>query len=128
GVTCFDFNQSLSIVATGSKDFSVRLWNVKCTSKPTTILEGHRAVIADVRIHESKSNVLSFCREGEVRLFDLKTGKCLHTVRIHLPLSLQQLQFGNSSLHIPHHDSDHVLVTVNDLTTKICLDDLEVRN
>ncbi|GFQ73103.1 WD_REPEATS_REGION domain-containing protein [Trichonephila clavata] len=128
GVTCFDFNPTHSIVVTGSKDFLVRVWEIKCSSKPDKVLEGHRAVIADVRIHERRKFVLSLCKEGEMRIFDLKIGNCLHTIGIRVPLSLPQLQYGNSALHISCHDSDHVLVTINDVTTRMCLDDLEEEN
>ncbi|GFU12887.1 WD_REPEATS_REGION domain-containing protein [Nephila pilipes] len=125
GVTCFDFNQTHNIIATGSKDFLVRVWEIKCSSRPDKVLEGHTAVIADVRIHEHMKRVLSLCKEGEMRLFDLKTGNCLHIVRIRSPFNLPQLQFGNSALHISFHDYDHILVTMNDVTTRICLEDLE---
>ncbi|GFV79111.1 transposable element Tcb2 transposase [Trichonephila clavipes] len=125
GVTCFDFNTTHNIVATGSKDFLVRVWEIQCSSKPDKVLGGHRAVIADVRIHEKRNFVLSLCKEREVRMFDLKTGSCLHTVGIRVPLSLPHLQYGNSALHISCHDSDHVLVTISDVTTRMCLDGLE---
>ncbi|GFY44693.1 WD_REPEATS_REGION domain-containing protein [Trichonephila inaurata madagascariensis] len=126
GITCFDFNPTHNIVATGSKDFLLRVWKIQCSSNPDKVLEGHKAVIADVRIHEKRNCVLSLCKEGEVRIFDLKTGSCLHTVGICVPLSLPHLQHGNSALHISSHDSDHVLVTISDVTTRMCLDDLEV--
>ncbi|GIY26394.1 WD_REPEATS_REGION domain-containing protein [Caerostris darwini] len=127
GVTCFDFNHTRNVLASGSKDFSVRLWTIS-SLEPTHVLEGHKAVIADLRIHEQRNTIVSACKEGEVRMFDMKTGRCLHTIRISLPFPLHHLQFGKSALHLPCHDSDHLLMTVNDLTTKICLDDMEGLN
>ena len=42
GVRCFDLRQEVGVLATGSNDMMVRLWNPVVTSRPTSVLGGHR--------------------------------------------------------------------------------------
>lgn len=60
GINCFDFNKNLNIIATGSTDHTVRLWNPYVESKPTALLKGHQTSILDVAIHESAGQVFSY--------------------------------------------------------------------
>ena len=59
-MNCFDFNKTLNVIATGSTDHHVRLWNPYVESKPTAILKGHQTSILDVVINDSTGQLFSY--------------------------------------------------------------------
>lgn len=53
----YDMSQKVGVLATGSNDMMVRLWNPVVTSRPTSVLSGHKAGIIDIKLHVSKRMV-----------------------------------------------------------------------
>ncbi|XP_035226973.1 WD repeat-containing protein on Y chromosome-like [Stegodyphus dumicola] len=62
GVTCFDLNNLLNIIVTGSRDFIIRTWDVSFCRYPVMLLEGHKAVVSDLRICSKGDTLLSICK------------------------------------------------------------------
>ncbi|XP_022258877.1 WD repeat-containing protein on Y chromosome-like, partial [Limulus polyphemus] len=68
GVRCFDYTRRLGVLATGSPDFLVRLWNPYVSSRATAILKGHVTAVIDVRFHESMDFLFSYSRDADLRV------------------------------------------------------------
>jgi mitogen-activated protein kinase organizer 1 len=64
-----------SIIATGSFDGTVRIWDIKSNSyKPIMTLDDAKDSITDVAIHDAE--ILAASVDGRVRSYDLRTGMC----------------------------------------------------
>lgn len=74
GVRCFDLRQEVGVLATGSNDMMVRLWNPVVTSRPTSVLGGHKAGIIDIKLYVSKRFVFSYSKDAVIKLWDLGKG------------------------------------------------------
>ena len=61
---CFHLDRVLKLIATGSKDSVVRLWNPVMTKKPIGSLFGHRCAVVDVRIIRNHEAVLSMSKDA----------------------------------------------------------------
>lgn len=75
-VSFLKINQSSALLATGSSDGTIKLWNLKnhyCSHN----LKGINGVIACIEFHESEDESFLFCSGGDdnIHIFDLKTGK-----------------------------------------------------
>jgi mitogen-activated protein kinase organizer 1 len=64
-----------SIIATGSFDGTVKIWDVKSNSyKPIMTLDDAKDSITDVAIHDAE--IIAASVDGRVRSYDLRTGMC----------------------------------------------------
>ncbi|KAL1602072.1 hypothetical protein SLS59_005240 [Nothophoma quercina] len=64
-----------SIIATGSFDGTVRIWDMKSNAyKPIMTLDDAKDSITDVAIHDAE--ILASSVDGRVRSYDLRTGMC----------------------------------------------------
>ncbi|KAL6706310.1 hypothetical protein ACN47E_005600 [Coniothyrium glycines] len=64
-----------SIIATGSFDGTVRIWDVKSNAyKPIMMLDDAKDSITDIAIHDS--DIVSASVDGRIRSYDLRTGMC----------------------------------------------------
>jgi WD40 repeat protein len=86
-VTCAAFSRDSRVAATGSKDKTVRLWDLSSRSEIRT-LEGHRGPVTAVAVSPDGKRVLSGGEDLTVRLWDWRTGQSLavfkgHQGRIH---------------------------------------------
>ena len=67
------FSPDSSIVASASRDGTVRLWDVATASNTGTLL-GHTDWVLSVAFSPDSSTVASASRDGTVRLWDVATG------------------------------------------------------
>lgn len=77
---CFDASGSL--VASGSVDHTAKVWDFSgyfCTHS----FRGHDSIVSMVRFHPSKLQLVTVANT-EVRLWDLKTSKCVGVMKDHL--------------------------------------------
>lgn len=64
GVLCYDFCHELDILATGSMDHTVRLWNPYVPSKPVAQLTVHTTSILDVVIAKDMGLIFSYSQDS----------------------------------------------------------------
>ncbi|XP_071952599.1 cilia- and flagella-associated protein 337-like [Antedon mediterranea] len=121
GVECFDFNKTLNMIATGSIDHCIRLWNPYVEDKPIALLTGHMMSIVDVVIHEPYHQIFSYSKDGVVKVWDLKEYTCLQTVSIKFP-SLQYSripEYGAVCLRVLHSPINTMMVTCGDYVASL---------
>jgi WD40 repeat protein len=76
GVNCMEVSNDLSVLATGSDDNSIRLWNIKSdTYESLGVLEGHQDYITWVLIEETF--ILSASADKTMRKWDMTTCECV---------------------------------------------------
>ncbi|XP_061191404.1 transducin beta-like protein 3 [Saccostrea echinata] len=83
-VLAMDFDMSSTLLATGSSDTTIKLWDIDkqyCTHN----LKGHTGVISMVKFHpdNEKLQLFSAADDYKVKVWDLRTSKCLVTVEAH---------------------------------------------
>jgi WD40 repeat protein len=64
GIRCFHLERSSRMLATGSNDHVVRLWNPVVTKQPLVSLFGHKAAIVDVVVLRHLKAVVSCSQDG----------------------------------------------------------------
>ena len=74
----------VGILATGSNDMMVRLWNPVVTSRPTSVLTGHKAGIIDIKIHVARRFVFSYGKDAVMKLWDLDRATLIQTIPLDL--------------------------------------------
>ncbi|XP_048248360.1 WD repeat-containing protein on Y chromosome-like isoform X1 [Haliotis rufescens] len=116
GVECFDYNKNINILATGSSDHYIRLWNPYVTSKPITVLVGHATGVIGIAIHEGFRQVFSYSKDAVIKVWDIREHTCLQTVQLKFPSSIhgRMPEHGQFPLHLQGAPHSAVLVTSND--------------
>lgn len=80
-VSSIDVSHDGRLIATGSLDRTVRLWDAQ-TSKPAQTLQGHQAEVYAVAFSPNDRLLASSSYDGRVMLWDVKAGKLLRTLEI----------------------------------------------
>ena len=73
-VSCLDISHNKKMMASGSDDKTIRVWDVK-TRQPRFVLEGHGWKVTSVHFSKDDRYLISSCNNGEVKIWDLQTGK-----------------------------------------------------
>jgi WD40 repeat protein len=71
------FRPDGKIIATGSQDTSIRLWNAE-TGKEIAILHGHQGYVDAVAFSPDGEKIVSWARDGQLFLWDLSVAKPSH--------------------------------------------------
>ena len=124
GVRCFDIQQEVGILATGSNDMMVRLWNPVVTSRPTSVLGGHKAGIIDIKIHSERRFVFSYGKDAVVKVWDLDKATMLQTLGLHFPsfsVLGKEIEFGRPGMYIETGVADTILVICCEHMTELRL-------
>lgn len=80
GVHCFDYHQQMNLIATGSVNNHVCLWNPYVISKPVGILTGHMAAVIQVTLNLNRQQLMSFSIDKVLRVWDIQQQVCLQRI------------------------------------------------
>ncbi|GMF21532.1 unnamed protein product [Phytophthora fragariaefolia] len=79
-VSCVAFNPQGSLVATGSHDENVRLWDVR-SGRTVAIIGAHQEPVVSVEFHPTDGSLLVTAGyDGLVRVWDVASRQCLRTI------------------------------------------------
>ncbi|PVD34545.1 hypothetical protein C0Q70_05820 [Pomacea canaliculata] len=84
GVSCFDFNYEMKIVATGGTDHHIRLWNCYFTKSPIATLRGHYTPIFYLIICGNTKRLYSVSKDKWVKVWDVVQHTCIQTLPWHV--------------------------------------------
>ena len=73
------------MVVTGSNDKIVRVWNPVVTTKPISLLSGHKSGLNDVKIRADKRLIFSYDKTAVLKVWDIDIGYCLQTLPLRFP-------------------------------------------
>ncbi|VUC21108.1 unnamed protein product [Clonostachys rosea] len=78
GVTCLQFDHN--ILATGSYDTTIKIWNIETGTELRT-LRGHTGAVRTLQFDESK--LISGSFDKTIKVWNWQTGECLSTLQCH---------------------------------------------
>ncbi|MCC3469545.1 MAG: hypothetical protein JGK37_27225 [Microcoleus sp. PH2017_06_SFM_O_A] len=78
------FSYSGKIVASGSVDGTVRIWDIR-TGECLKILQGHTSRINSVAFSSNGKIIAACCRDGTIIIWDAGTGECLKILKSDRP-------------------------------------------
>ncbi|CAI5724661.1 hypothetical protein KXD40_000895 [Peronospora effusa] len=79
-VSCVAFNPQGSLVATGSHDESVRLWDVR-SGRTVAIVNTHQEPVVSVQFHPTDGSLLVTAGyDGFVRVWDVASRQCMRSI------------------------------------------------
>lgn len=78
GVTCLQFNHS--IMATGSYDTTIKIWDIE-SGECLRTLRGHAGAVRTLQFDESK--LISGSFDKTIKIWNWKTGECISTLQCH---------------------------------------------
>ena len=73
-VSCLDISHNKKMMASGSDDKTIRIWDAK-TRQTRFVLEGHGWKVTSVHFSNDDRYLISSCNNGEVKIWNLQTGK-----------------------------------------------------
>ena len=76
------FSPDDCLIATGSDDCTIRLWDAD-TGLCQKILTGHQGWVVSVAFHPHRSHLASGSTDGTVRFWDLESGECITSLDAH---------------------------------------------
>ncbi|KAJ3073761.1 U3 small nucleolar RNA-associated protein 13 [Podochytrium sp. JEL0797] len=146
------FDKTSTLVATGSADSTIRVWDVE-RGHATHLFKGHSGVISALAFYNGKGNdilLASASDDCKVRIWDLKTKKCLWILDNHVSvvrgvcfskdgkflltggrdkiLNLWEVATGELMKTIPTHESMEAVGLVNESTRRILTKSLKLTN
>ncbi|KAL2017517.1 hypothetical protein VTK56DRAFT_2009 [Thermocarpiscus australiensis] len=80
GVTCLQLDDNINILATGSYDTTIRIWNIE-TGEELRALRGHTRAIRALQFDDSK--LISGSLDNTIKIWNWHTGECISTLQGH---------------------------------------------
>ena len=82
GVLSVAFHSSAPLLATGSEDGTVKLWDTNSQECVATLV-GHHGQVKSVAFHPTADILMSGSMDNDVKLWDTNTYMCLSTTNVH---------------------------------------------
>jgi len=98
-VSCCDFHPSGNMIATGSGDATVRVWNLQDQCQAHAFTD-HQNAIWSINVHSSGDFIASGSMDTTAKIWDLSSLRCRSTLRGHKDSinAVEFLQFSNTLL------------------------------
>ncbi|KAL1498296.1 hypothetical protein ABEB36_009115 [Hypothenemus hampei] len=81
GVWCFALEEATHIVATGSPDCLIRIWNPFVPHRPTCTFYGHHTGIIQLLFQDNGKLLYSLSKDKCIKVWDISSQSCLQTYR-----------------------------------------------
>ena len=78
-ISCVAFNPNEDILATASRDLSIRIWDMQ-TGSSKWVLEGHKDWVTSMAFDPKGELLVSSSEDRTSRLWDIRSGKGLNTL------------------------------------------------
>lgn len=109
-ITSLCFDKSNTLVASGSTDKSIKIWDIDnkyCTHN----FRGHEGIVTTIKFHPnpSKLQLFSASHDNTIRVWDLQTKKCTAVLSNHLSI-VTSLQFSASGTYLFSGGRDKVFI------------------
>jgi WD40 repeat protein len=79
-VNCLDMSPNRKMLASGSDDKSIIIWDM-ATASVLKKLTGHAWKVTSVQFSPDGKYLVSTCNTGEIKLWNLETGKCMTNIQ-----------------------------------------------
>lgn len=97
-VSCLRFNKSGALLASGSKDTNIIIWDIvsetglykyantildRRETNPTHRLRGHKDMVTDCKFLEKSNKLVTSSKDSFMKIWDLETQHCVQTIVTH---------------------------------------------
>jgi pleiotropic regulator 1 len=82
GVYCLKVHHDLSVIVTGGRDSTARVWDIR-VRRQIHALVGHTHTVGSVLCQENEPHVVTGSYDSFVKLWDIGMGKCMKTLTNH---------------------------------------------
>ncbi|XP_062507876.1 WD repeat-containing protein on Y chromosome-like [Corticium candelabrum] len=120
GISCFDYSRNWNIIATGSVDHVVRLWNPVSNFRPVALLKGHLLAVLGVLIHEELGQIISYSQDVTLKTWDMREYVCIQSVSWKYPTT-RTPDHGSFVLFLSPLASNMLLLSCNNFVTEFRL-------
>lgn len=98
------------LIASGSNDNRVIIWDAADTAAPKMVMEGHTSSVMAIKVDHVSQRVVSTGYDTDVRVWDLSTGKTVHVMKRHTaPVFSLAVDWGNGLAASGSRDGTAVL-------------------
>uniref|UniRef100_A0A915PGL6 DUF4062 domain-containing protein n=1 Tax=Setaria digitata TaxID=48799 RepID=A0A915PGL6_9BILA len=85
-ITCFSTSTMGNLLATGSADLSLKLWQMN-TGYLVQVLVGHEETIVCCAVTDDESKVISGARDSQIIAWDVSTGNAIFSLKTESPVT-----------------------------------------
>jgi len=98
-LTCAMLHPDGLILATGTEDNLIRIWDIK-TQKNVATFQGHHAAISDLRFSENGYYLATAAADNVLKLWDLRGPKNINSLKLELPIKRLDYDYSGKYLAV----------------------------